>query len=136
MTALWTHEQAEQATGGKSTAAWTASGVSIDSRSLEAGDLFIALSGPNNDAHDYLSQIAGKKAAAAVIDADRVAEFAHLDLPLLGVNDPMQALRDLAIAARARCDARIVGVQDHSVRILTHVFGDRSRLSGPSLDPR
>lgn len=110
MTALWTHAQAEQATGGKSTAAWTASGVSIDSRSLAAGDLFVALSGPNNDAHDYLPQVAGKNAAAAVVDASRVAEFAHLNLPLLGVADPMQALRDLAIAARARCNARVVGV--------------------------
>lgn len=110
MTALWTHSQAEQATGGKSTAAWTASGVSIDSRSLAAGDLFIALSGPNNDAHDYLPQVAGKNAAAAVVNADRVEEFAHLNLPLLGVEDPMQALRDLAIAARARCGGRVIGV--------------------------
>jgi SulP family sulfate permease len=61
-----------------------------------------------------------------------------VDVSRLGRIDYMaaEALKGLVDrAGEAGADARIVGVQDHSVRILTHVFGDRSRLSGPGLDP-
>ena len=55
MTALWTSAQVEQVTQGQSSADWIASGVSIDSRTLEHGDLFVALHGPNFDGHDFIS---------------------------------------------------------------------------------
>ena len=42
---LWTHAEAAAATGGKSPRVWNAYGVSIDSRSLEHGDLYVALKG-------------------------------------------------------------------------------------------
>ena len=50
---LWTSAEAVAATGGRATEPWSATGVSIDSRSVEAGDLFVALAGPNHDGHDY-----------------------------------------------------------------------------------
>ena len=50
MTALWTSPTPTAATGGRAGRAWQASGVSIDSRTLEPGDLFVALVGPTSTA--------------------------------------------------------------------------------------
>ena len=55
MIPLWTSAQVERATQGKASSDWIASGVSIDSRTLEDGDLFVALHGPNYDGHDFIS---------------------------------------------------------------------------------
>ncbi|MCH9000560.1 MAG: UDP-N-acetylmuramoylalanyl-D-glutamyl-2, 6-diaminopimelate--D-alanyl-D-alanine ligase, partial [Proteobacteria bacterium] len=53
---LWTAARAAETTGGHSTAQWTASGVSIDSRSVAPGDLFVALEGPDFDGHDFIAK--------------------------------------------------------------------------------
>ena len=42
-------------------------GVSIDSRAIAAGDLFVALAGPRFDGHDYLDDVAAKGAVAALV---------------------------------------------------------------------
>ncbi len=51
---LWTAAEAARATGGSSNGDWHATGVSIDSRTVEAGDLFIALAGPRFDGQDFV----------------------------------------------------------------------------------
>ena len=52
---LWTRAEVLAATGGKAEGAdWTAKGVSIDSRTLEPGDLFVAIKGENTDGHAYV----------------------------------------------------------------------------------
>ena len=52
--ALWTSAEAARAAQGSSDGFWTAGGISIDSRNVAFGDLFIALRGPNFDGHaDY-----------------------------------------------------------------------------------
>ena len=51
MTALWTSTEAATAVNGTTIHDWTATGVSIDSRTVEPGDLFIAIRGPNTDGH-------------------------------------------------------------------------------------
>ena len=48
---LWTSAEAAAVTGGTSARDWRATGVSIDSRTVKAGDLFVALAGPNFDGH-------------------------------------------------------------------------------------
>ena len=54
-TPLWTRDDAIAATGGKAEGAgWTATGVSIDSRTLQAGDLFVAIAGENSDGHAFV----------------------------------------------------------------------------------
>ncbi len=105
---LWTSAEAERATGGHATVAWSASGVSIDSRTVAPGDLFVAIAGPNFDGHSFVADALKKGAAAAVVSRrpDGVAENA----PLLIVADPFKALQDLARASRARSQARIVAV--------------------------
>ena len=106
--ALWTSTEADQATGGKSTRAWAAHGVAIDSRALKPGDLFVAIKGPNFDGHAFVADALSKGAAAAVV-SQRPAGLAS-DAPLLMVADVFAALQDLARAARARATARIVAV--------------------------
>ncbi len=107
---LWTAAQAAEATGGRATAPWTASGVSIDSRSLAPGDLFIALEGPNFDGHDFIAKAFEAGAAAAL--SHRQAGPASLGRagPLLLVEDTMAALRRIGQAARGRSRARFIGV--------------------------
>ena len=105
---LWTSDEAASATGGHSTRPFTATGVSIDSRTVVPGDLFVALKGPNFDGHGFVAAALDAGAAAALVhDApDDVAESA----PLLLVDDTLRALEDLGRAARVRSRARIAAV--------------------------
>ncbi|MCS6878455.1 MAG: UDP-N-acetylmuramoyl-tripeptide--D-alanyl-D-alanine ligase [Geminicoccaceae bacterium] len=105
---LWTAEAAARATGGTATGAWSASGVSIDSRTLAPGDLFVALRGPRHDGHAFVAEALAKGAAAAVVDhrPEGVAE----DAPLLLVPDTLSGLVALAKAARARTTARVLAL--------------------------
>jgi UDP-N-acetylmuramoyl-tripeptide--D-alanyl-D-alanine ligase len=109
MSALWTAKDVAAATGGKSSGSWTANGVSIDSRSVAAGDLFIALAGPNFDGHDYVIQALEKGAAAALVHSVP-KDSANYQDRLVVVKDTFLALQDLAKAARARTNARIIAV--------------------------
>ncbi|MGE5503094.1 MAG: Mur ligase domain-containing protein, partial [Actinomycetota bacterium] len=91
MTPLWTSAEARDATNGTLQGpAWQAAGVSIDSRSVAPGDLFIALAGPNHDGHDYVAAALAAGAAAAMVHA--VPAGLAADAPLLVVGDTMAAL--------------------------------------------
>jgi len=106
---LWTAAEAATATRGRALAAtggaWSATGVSIDSRSVATGDLFVALKGPVFDGHDFTGKAFAAGAAAALIH--RPVEPAG---PALVVGDTRTGLEDLGRAARARCTGRIVAV--------------------------
>ncbi len=107
MTPLWTSADAVAATGGLTTKDWNAQGVSIDTRTLQPGDLFVALTDVR-DGHDFVAQALEKGAAAALVThrPDGVAE----DAPLLIVADVLEALGALGIAARARTKAQIAAI--------------------------
>ena len=105
---LWSAAEAAQATGGESRGDWRADGVSIDSRTLAPGDLFVALKGPNHDGHDHVGQAFGARAAAAMVE--RAPGIESAETPLLIVPDSLEGLWALAKAARARSAARIVAV--------------------------
>jgi UDP-N-acetylmuramoyl-tripeptide--D-alanyl-D-alanine ligase len=103
---LWTSDDAKAATGGAVTGApWAASGVSIDSRTVAPGDLFVALSGPNFDGHEFAADAFDRGAAAAM-----VARGLPANPPTVVVDDTLDGLRALARFARARCGARIAAV--------------------------
>jgi UDP-N-acetylmuramoyl-tripeptide--D-alanyl-D-alanine ligase len=104
---LWISQDAVAATGGRSTRPWHASGVSIDTRTLQPGDLFVALKDAR-DGHDFVAQALEKGAAAAMVS--RIPDGVAADAPLLIVPDVLAALTDLGRAARARTGARVVGV--------------------------
>ena len=65
---LWTAQDAQTATGGKTTGDWTVSGISIDSRKVTKGDLFIALKGPNFDGHTFAQAALDAGASAVMVD--------------------------------------------------------------------
>jgi UDP-N-acetylmuramoyl-tripeptide--D-alanyl-D-alanine ligase len=107
VTGLWTRDAAVAATGGASARDWTATGVSIDSRSLAPGDLFVALKDVR-DGHDFVADAFARGAVAALVE--RVPEGLPVDAPLLLVPEVLPALRALARAARARFTGRLVAV--------------------------
>ncbi|MDP6566346.1 MAG: UDP-N-acetylmuramoylalanyl-D-glutamyl-2,6-diaminopimelate--D-alanyl-D-alanine ligase [Alphaproteobacteria bacterium] len=106
--ALWPAEVAAAATNGRTGADWRASGVSIDSRSVGPGDLFVAIEGPNFDGHVFVAEALAKGAAAAMVA--RRPDGLEPGAPLLEVADTLAGLEALGRAARQRCDARIVAV--------------------------
>jgi UDP-N-acetylmuramoyl-tripeptide--D-alanyl-D-alanine ligase len=108
MTPLWIASEAVAATGGHSAQDWNARGVSIDSRTVAAGDLFIALVGPRYDGHDFLADALAKGAAAALVS--RVPGGVAPEAPLLVVADTQAALEALGRTARRRTAAVVVGV--------------------------
>lgn len=81
--------------------------ISIDSRELGPGALFVAIKGDRFDGHDFVKAALANGAAAAMVSAEKAP---GLSGPLLVVSDPLEALRKLAHAARARSAARIVAV--------------------------
>ena len=103
---LWTARDAAEATGGQVTAQWQVSGVSIDTRSIAPGDLFVALKAAR-DGHDFVAQALEKGAAAALVS--RIPEGVDEDRLLL-VDDVQAALEALGRAARARFEGRVVAV--------------------------
>lgn len=108
MRALWTAAEAAAVTGGRSAADWTAIGVSIDTRTLAPGELFIALQGPNFDGHLFVAEALRTGAAAALVSR-RPANLPE-DAPLLETGDTLAALSALGAAARSRSKATFIGV--------------------------
>lgn len=102
---LWTAREAETATGGAIASDWSARGVSIDTRTLKEGDLFVALHGPNFDGNDFVADALSKGAVAAMVDRKLDNETF-----MLKVEDTMAALQDLGRAARERTRATIIAV--------------------------
>lgn len=107
MIPLWTAAEAAAATGGTAIGDWAATGLSIDTRSIATGDMFIALKDVR-DGHDFVAQALEKGAAAALVSR-RPSGVAD-DAPLLIVDDVQAGLEALARAARARTRAMVVGV--------------------------
>ena len=103
-------------------------GVSIDSRTLDRGDLFFALAGPRFDGHDYLMQVAERGDWAAVVARDRLPRLPQA-LPLLAVDDPLGALQRLAAWHRRRCGAKVVLITGSSGKTTTKEFA-AAALSG------
>jgi len=102
-TELWTADDIAKATGGTVEGGFDASGISIDTRSLKAGDLFVAIKDAR-DGHDFI------KAAFTAGAAGVLASDAHDAPRSVRVKDTVQALRDMAEAARTRSQAVRIGV--------------------------
>ncbi len=128
--ALWTSADAAAATGGRATCAFAAGGVSIDSREIAPGDMFVALTA-TRDGHDFVADALGKGAAAAMVA--RIPEGVPGDAPLLVVPDVQAALEALGRAGRARTAARVVGVtgsvgKTSTKEMLRAVLGGQGRV--------
>jgi UDP-N-acetylmuramoyl-tripeptide--D-alanyl-D-alanine ligase len=91
---LWTSDEIARATGGQAIGGFTATGVSIDTRTLEPGDLFVALAGVR-DGHEFVAQAMEKGAAGALVSQEAPG-------PSVKVADTQAALEKLGVAARER----------------------------------
>ncbi len=91
--------------GDERDSALKVAGVSIDSRSIEPGNLFIALRGPNHDGHQHIQMALERGAAAAVVE-----HSLDIDIPQIVVADSRIALAELAHHWRQRCATPIVAI--------------------------
>ncbi|MCI5049162.1 MAG: UDP-N-acetylmuramoyl-tripeptide--D-alanyl-D-alanine ligase [Rickettsiales bacterium] len=107
MKTLWTAREVAQATRGNIADDWEVSRVTIDSRTVKEGDLFVALKGDRFDGHDYVNDAIDKGAVAAVVSEkpEGVSED-----KLVLVDDTEVALQDLGVQGRSRAQAQVVGV--------------------------
>ena len=104
---LWTANDAAAATGGRAQGDWIVTGISIDTRTIEPGDLFVALKDVR-DGHDFVAQALDKGAAAALVS--QIPDGVAADAPLLIVPDVLGALEDLGRAGRARMAGKVVAI--------------------------
>jgi UDP-N-acetylmuramoyl-tripeptide--D-alanyl-D-alanine ligase len=107
MTVLWTSTELRAATSGTLVADVPVSGVSIDSRSIALGDIFIALR-DQRDGHEFVADALARGAALAMVD--HMPPGAADTGRLLRVADTLAGLTALGAAGRARALARVVGV--------------------------
>jgi UDP-N-acetylmuramoyl-tripeptide--D-alanyl-D-alanine ligase len=110
MKANWHPDDILTAVRGRSLHAqdWRASGVSIDSRSISQGELFVAIKGPSCDGHNFVRQARDAGSVAAIVDHQ--PPNVPADYPLIFVEDTFSALHDLGRAGRARSNAKIIAV--------------------------
>jgi len=108
-------------------------GVSIDSRAIQPGQLFIALTGPRFDGHDYLNDVAGKGAVASLVER----EVADSALPQLLVKDTRQALGQLGALNRAAFTQPVAAVTGSSGKTtVKEMLASILRTRGPVLATR
>ncbi|WP_229743667.1 UDP-N-acetylmuramoylalanyl-D-glutamyl-2,6-diaminopimelate--D-alanyl-D-alanine ligase [Aliidongia dinghuensis] len=107
---LWTPAELAEAVRGAASGSPPESltGVSIDSRTVAAGEAFVALNGPNLDGHDYVGKALSSGAGLAIV-ARRPADVAA-DAALVLVDDTQAALERLGACARTRAQARMAAV--------------------------
>ncbi len=108
MTALWTSAELRAATAGTLAVEVAVSGIAIDSRAVQPGDLFIALRDAR-DGHEFVPAALAAGAAAAMVD-HAVPGAAPLHAPLLHVADTLAGLTALGAAGRARSKARVAAI--------------------------
>lgn len=105
---LWTNQEVAKALAlSDETLSWMATGVSIDTRTLKPGDLYIAIQGDTHDGHDFVAE-AFKKGAVAAIVNHRVIQ--DIEFPQIIVEDTLKALSMLGAFARKRTKATIIAV--------------------------
>lgn len=103
MTALWTAQEIASATGGTVHGDFEVTGVTFDSREVGPGDLFVAMPGTVHDGHEFVAPAIASGASGLLVS--KPADYPHVL-----VEDAATALQDLGKAARARSQARVVGV--------------------------
>ena len=108
MSKLYAPAELTLATGGLLRRPFHPTGISIDTRTLKPGDLFVALVGDNGDGHDHAAAALEKGAAGVMVH--RLPDGVPDDAPVLQVADTMAGLTALARFARARFKGRLVAV--------------------------
>ena len=130
---LWTAQALQAATGGTLSVPFDAHGVSIDTRTLQPGDLFVALVGENGDGHVHVAAAMARGAAGALVHREMPGVG-----PILRVDNTLHGLTALGAAGRARFGGRCVAVTGsvgktttkEMLRAALQPFGPRPRSAG------
>lgn len=110
-------------------------GVGIDSRTIGAGDLFVAVRGEVHDGHRFVPDAVSRGASGALVGRGRAAEFASLDprVALIEVDDTLAALGRLAAHWRAKFTLPVIGItgsvgKSSTKELAAAVLGTRLRV--------
>jgi len=130
---LWTLDALVAATGGRPVGrpARAIGGISIDSRTIARDEAFFAILGDARDGHDFVEAALERGAGLCVVAEDKLGAL-PADGRYVVVDDVLDALRRLGVAARARTAARIVAVtgsvgKTSTKEALRHVLADQGR---------
>jgi UDP-N-acetylmuramoyl-tripeptide--D-alanyl-D-alanine ligase len=109
-----------------------AEGYSIDSRTIQPGEVFFAVLGETLDGHDYVEQALQGGAFAAVVRKDRLARYSER-VPVIAVEDTLTALQTLAACVRKLWGKPVIGVTGSAGKTTTkeaiaHVLSRRARV--------
>ncbi len=109
-----------------------ASAYSIDSRTIQAGELFFAVKGERLDGHDYVDSALQKGAVAAVVNRDQMHRYSDASR-LLPVQDTLLALQSLATAVRRVWGKPLIGITGSAGKTTTkeaiaHVLATRFQV--------
>ncbi len=134
----WTIEQVAEAVAGKAGHGLNpmarVAGVSIDSRTLRDGELFIAIHGPNHDGHDYVAAVMESGAVAAVVAEPLVSKYpGWIQDRCITVPDTLEGLHNLARAVRKDWGRKICGItgsvgKTTTKEILAALLGTKLRV--------
>jgi UDP-N-acetylmuramoyl-tripeptide--D-alanyl-D-alanine ligase len=109
-------------------------GVSIDSRTVRPGELFVAIHGPRHDGHDHVATALAAGAVAALVAGEKVGGYADpIRAKCVVVDDTFRALKQFARAVREAWGGKIAGVtgsvgKTTSKEILAALLGARFRV--------
>jgi UDP-N-acetylmuramoyl-tripeptide--D-alanyl-D-alanine ligase len=134
----WTLTQVAEAVGGKRGLGLDPvarlAGVSIDSRTLRAGELFIAIHGPTHDGHDYVAAALENGAVAAIVAEPLLSKYSGwVQDRCIAVADTLAALHQLARAVRKEWGRKICGItgsvgKTTTKEILAALLGTKYRV--------
>jgi UDP-N-acetylmuramoyl-tripeptide--D-alanyl-D-alanine ligase len=134
----WTIEQVAEAVAGNAghglNPVARMAGVSLDSRTLRDGELFIAIHGPNHDGHDYVAAVMESGAVAAVVAEPLVSKYpGWIQDRCITVPDTLEALHNLARAVRKEWGRKICGItgsvgKTTTKEILAALLGTKLRV--------
>jgi len=116
------------------------SGVTIDSRAVQPGHLFVALRGARDDGHRFLGEAFASGAAAAVVDVpEAAASHRAMGRPVVLVEDARRALGALAAGYRRSLDLKVVGITGSNGKTTTKemlrlILGARAVVSPASFN--
>ena len=85
-------------------------GVSIDTRTIKSGDIFWAIKGDNFDGHNYVPDAIKKRTSAVVIEPNFAAKYKSLDIPVIVVDDTLEALQNFASIQRSKYKIPLIGI--------------------------
>lgn len=112
MSLLWTSAEMVGAMDGRPVGELPegVSGISIDSRTISHGEAFFAIAGDRVDGHKFAGLAAKNGATLLVVSEAKLPALGRLTCGMIVVDDVLEAMGRLAMAARARTDARIIAV--------------------------